>query len=88
MPGRVKAGVDGIASRISCGGDLLVPGVNSVRPRLPGFLLGGEAGFTKAGGSSGFTLSTGASVGISVDDASDIGGSGRNGKLVVDAARA
>lgn len=39
----------GIASLISWGKALLLPGVSSVSPRLLGFRFGGEGGFTKAG---------------------------------------
>lgn len=56
-----------MASRISCGGDLLIPGVNSVRPRLLGFRLGGEGGFTKAGDAKDFPSSGSAGVGCGCD---------------------
>lgn len=42
-----------MASLISCGGNLLLPGVSKVRPRLLGFRRGGEGGFTNAGEASG-----------------------------------
>ena len=48
-PGRRNEGVGGIASLISCGGALLVPGVSSVRPRLLGFRFAGVGGLTKDG---------------------------------------
>ena len=47
--GRPRPGVGGIASLTSWGGNLLIPGVKSVSPRLLGFLLGGDGGFTNEG---------------------------------------
>ena len=48
-PGRPIDGVGGIASLISCGGALLLPGVKRVRPRLLGFRFAGVGGLTKDG---------------------------------------
>ena len=77
-----------MASRISCGGDLLVAGVKSVRPMLAGFLLGGEAGFTKAEDGNGSMVLACAAVAAGTGSAGNIGGGGRSGKLVVEDARA
>lgn len=49
VAGRPMEGVGGMASLISCGGALLVPGVRRVKPRLLGFRFAGVGGFTKVG---------------------------------------
>lgn len=61
----------GIASRISWGGALVVPGVRRVRPRLLGFRFGGVGGLTKDGDP--------------IDDKASPFGSG-SGRLVVEEA--
>ena len=68
MPGRPKAGVGGMASLISCGGALLIPGVNKVRPKLLGFRFCGVGGFTKAGEAKGATPSTAGRGRLDVDE--------------------
>lgn len=49
VPGRPMPGVGGIASLISCGGALLLPGVKSVKPKLLGFRFAGVGGLTNEG---------------------------------------
>lgn len=61
-----------MASLISCGGALLLPGVSNVSPRLLGFRLDGVGGLTKFGEVMEVVL---------------IGSTGGRGKLEVEAAR-
>lgn len=69
VPGLLKPGVGGIASRTCCGGALVFAGVVMERPRLLGFRFGGDGGLTKDGEAAPCSSGVEAMGKLVVDDA-------------------